>query len=433
MKKSNALPKRLVYTIFVLLVVVVLVLNAAFIMHLASMAGMTSGKGLKCNVTVVEMEVSEGNSSETMQVESAGAASPCLPVWAVFVVGGVVFLLSLVLLGGVYCIVTMALAARYSTVSNELLSVADWVFSTVLRREPSITVMEPKAVQNEMEAWYYERQKDVDEQVNARTEEWTKELRMATDFQLAMLERPYPEIPEIHIGGRLRLNFYHKYVAASGLGGDFFDIIKVDRDVGGVFIADVMGHGTRSALITSMLRTLIADAKTSGRNASHFMQQMNKNFCNILITIPDLVFASAFYFVGDTTSRVATFSAAGHPPPLHIRRSVNRVEYLKVPLPRATALGVLPEEEFPGGNIRLVEDDVFIFYTDGLMEAFNEAGDEFGEERAKKVVERYMYQDIQTIIENLHAAVLQWADGLPMADDVCLIAAEVTTKPPPES
>ncbi|MDD4735567.1 MAG: PP2C family protein-serine/threonine phosphatase [Kiritimatiellae bacterium] len=341
--------------------------------------------------------------------------------------------LSLALMVGLFLITKMALTARYTSASNEMLSIAEWVYRNVIqRRTPEIPVTEGEALQKQVEDWYYERQHDVDQQVDARTEEWTKELKMATDFQLAMLERPYPAIPEIHITDRVRLNFFHRYQPASGLGGDFFDIIKVDRDVGGIFIADVMGHGTRSALITSILRTLMSEAMQVGRNAPHFLGQVNKSFCDILKTIPDLVFASAFYFVADTTARVVTFSSAGHPPPLHIRRSINRVEYMNVPPPRAAALGVLPDEEFPGGNMRIQPEDVYIFYTDGLTEAFNPDGDEFGEERARRVVERYMYQDIKTIINNLYAAVVEWADGRPMADDICLIAVETTTKPPPK-
>lgn len=340
-------------------------------------------------------------------------------------------LLSLLLIAGVCLITKTALTARYTSASNEMLSVAEWLYRNVVQRNaPETPVTEKEALQKQIEDWYYERQHDVDRQVDARTEEWTKELKMATDFQLAMLERPYPAIPEIHITDRIRLNFYHRYQPASGLGGDFFDIIKVDRDVGGIFIADVMGHGTRSALITSILRTLMTEAMHVGRNAPHFLEHVNKSFCDILKTIPDLVFASAFYFVADTTGRVATFSSAGHPPPLHIRRSVNRVEYLTVPPPRAAALGILPDEEFPGGNMRIQPEDVYIFYTDGLTEAFNPDGEEFGEERTRRVVERYMYQDIQTIIDKLYEAVITWADGRPMADDVCLIAVETTVKPP---
>jgi serine phosphatase RsbU (regulator of sigma subunit) len=398
MKIPAKMPKWMIYTCFAALVAVLLALNVFLVMALTG----------------------------TPAAPQTNSLSPAAS-WTLCAIS---LLLSLLLLAGVFLLMRMAVAAGYSTVSNEMLGVADWVFRNVLRRQPNTQTTDTETIQKDIEDWYYERQRDVDEQVDARTEEWTKELKMATDFQLAMMERPYPEIPEIHITDRLRLNFYHKYQAASGLGGDFFDIIKVDRDVGGVFIADVMGHGTRSALITSILRTLMTDAMQVGRNAPHFLGQVNQGFCEILKTIPDLVFASAFYFVGDTTSRMATFSAAGHPPPLHIRRSVNRVEYLDVPPPRAAALGILPDEEFPGGNIRLVPEDVFIFYTDGVMEAFNPDGDEFGEERAKRVVERYMYQDIPTIVNNLYNAVLQWADGRPMADDVCIIAVEATTKPP---
>ena len=171
----------------------------------------------------------------------------------------------------------VALKAKCTSASDEMLAAADWIMRRIMPQSgPKIAVTDTEAIQKRIEQWYHERQDDVARQVNERTEEWTRELQMATDFQLAMMQRPYPQIPEIHITGRLRLNFYHRYQAASGLGGDFFDIFKVDRDVGGVFISDVMGHGTRSALITSILRTLMADALTTGRNAPHFLTQAER-------------------------------------------------------------------------------------------------------------------------------------------------------------
>lgn len=395
MKAPFKIPRWLICTLFVSLILLLMGLNAALLMAALN------------------------------PPETGGA---CRIGFAVVAVSGV---LSLLLMTGVALITRVAMQARFTSATNEMLAVAEWVYRNVIqRRSPETPVSDGEALQKQIEDWYYERQRDVDQQVDARTEEWTKELSMATDFQLAMLERPYPAIPEIHITDRLRLNFCHKYQPASGLGGDFFDIIKVDRDVGGIFIADVMGHGTRSALITSILRTLMTEAMHVGRNAPHFLGQVNKSFCDILKTIPDLVFASAFYFVADTTARMATFSSAGHPPPIHIRRSVNRVEYMNVPPPRAAALGILPDEEFPGGSMRLQPEDVFIFYTDGLTEAFNMDGEEFGEERTRRVIERCMYQDVKTIIDTLYQSVIDWAGGRPMSDDICLIAVEATTKPP---
>ncbi len=246
---------------------------------------------------------------------------------------------------------------------------------------------------------------------------------------MAMLERPYPRVPDVHIEGRLRLEFFHSYEPASALGGDFFDVLSLGPDSAGIFIADVMGHGTRSALITAILRALLGDLIQQGRNAPYFLSEINKAFCHLLKSAPSPLFASAFYFVADTTARVATFSSAGHPPPFHIRRSVSRVSRMETPTPRGTALGVIPDETYTGGHCRLVPDDVFIFFTDGVYEAHNSEGEEFGVERMEKILRKSMYKKSgQEIVEELLRTLKEFVGEEEMADDVCVVSVEVTTR-----
>jgi serine phosphatase RsbU (regulator of sigma subunit) len=256
-----------------------------------------------------------------------------------------------------------------------------------------------------------------------------RDLELAKDFQMAMLERPYPRVPEIHVEGRLRLDFHHRYEPASALGGDFFDIVTLGPDCAGILVADVMGHGTRSALITSILRTLLGDLVQQGRNAPHFLNEINKQFCGLLKSVPNPIFASAYYFVADTTARVATYSSAGHPPPFHMRRSLGRITRLKLPPPHGTALGVIPDESYPGGHCRLMPEDVFIFYTDGVYEAHNAKGEEFGVERMGKVLRKLMYKpSCREIVDGLLASVKDFVGEEPVADDICIVAVEVTTR-----
>ncbi len=285
-----------------------------------------------------------------------------------------------------------------------------------------------KRIAEALDGWLVSYQSQIEDMASARTREVKRDLELARDFQMAYLDRPYPKIPAFHVEGHQRLNFTHRYQPALALGGDFFDILTLGQDCAGVFVADVMGHGTRSALITAILRTLLGDLAPQGRNARHLMTEINKQFSWLIRSVPNPLFASAFYFVADVTSRMATFSAAGHPAPFHLRRSVGRVSRLQVPTPRSAALGLLPNEVYTGGHCRLISGDVFIFFTDGVYEAPDSNGEEFGLGRMEQVIRRLLYKDIEAITDGIMEELEAFTGREPVADDICLVVLEVTTE-----
>ena len=323
---------------------------------------------------------------------------------------------------------------------QNLMSVGDWVLRTALdefaddEKEPNVMseeeVEDKTRVPKEINKWFVELERELlrtDQEVQ-QAYEIERDLNLAKDFQCAYLERPYPIVPSYHTEGHLRLKFHHRYQPAMALGGDFFDIIKLGNDVAGIIVADVMGHGTRSALITASLRTLINDLSKHGRNARFFMSEMNKQYSALLKNIPDMLFVSAFYFVADTTSRIGTYSCAGHPAPFYISRSRHTVKYLEVPPPRSAALGLFPREQFSCGQCRLTDGDVFVFFTDGIYEAQNEADEEFGMERMDAVLREHMHDPLEDILDHVIQAVTAFTGDQPMADDMCLVGVEVTTQ-----
>lgn len=323
--------------------------------------------------------------------------------------------------------------------NQELLEAGDWILRTALSRpgvlsEPTSDPAkranpDATAVQKELQKWLHRLVQDLQDEYATQTYEMQRDLSLARDFQQAYIDRAYPKIPAVHVEGRLRLDFYHRYEPALALGGDFYNILTLAPDCAGVFVADVMGHGTRSALITAIIRTLIDDLAPQGRNARHFLTEMNKLFCGLLKSVPVPLYASCFYFVGDTTARVATYSSAGHPAPFHIRRSVGRIARLEVPMPRGTALGLLPSESYTGGYSRLIDGDVFVFFTDGVYEARNTHGEEFGIARMEQVLQGLMYKSLKEMVDGLMEAISNFVSYEPVSDDICIVAVEVTTKP----
>lgn len=287
------------------------------------------------------------------------------------------------------------------------------------------------AIQQDLAKWLNAWRQELQSQSASISVETKRDLELATEFQQTFLNRPYPRIPEVHVEGRLRLDFYHRYRPALAMGGDFFDIQTLAPDCAGIFVADVMGHGTRSALIVSILRTLIAELSRRGRNAPHFIRELNAEFCGMLKTLPHPFFASAAYFVADTTSRMATYAMAGHPTPFYLHRSVGRVTRLEMPKPQGAALGLLPNEEYGGESVRLQPGDSFIFFTDGVYEAANRRGEEFGLQRLEKLLRANVYRGSREILDGIMDAITHFVGDQPVADDICLVAVDVTTDPLP--
>lgn len=285
-------------------------------------------------------------------------------------------------------------------------------------------------VQKELDRWFSGMKAGLMDQAQVLSQEMERDLELATEFQQAFLNRPYPQVPAVYIEGRLRLEFHHVYRPAMAVGGDFFDIITIGTDCAGLFITDVMGHGVRSALITAILRALIAELTPQARNAPYFMEHLNKEFCEILQTMPTTNFASAFYFVADTTSRIATYANAGHLPPYLLNRTRARVGKMGLPQPKSVALGLLETEHFAGETVRLQDGQTFLFYTDGLYECTNPDGEEFGLHRVEKVLQQNIYKSTPDVLNAVVSAVNEFVRGEPLADDLCLVAIDVTTSPP---
>jgi len=282
-------------------------------------------------------------------------------------------------------------------------------------------------VNNWMEHW----RSEVKAQSARLAEDVSRDMVLATEFQQALLNRPYPEVPAVHIEGRLRLEFHHRYNPALAIGGDFFDIIPIGNDCAGIFVADVMGHGVRSALITAILRALLSELQTQARNAAHFLKEINREFAEILEVMPTPIFASAFYLVADTTSRIATYACAGHPPPFQIHRDRARVSRLTNPQPKGAALGLLMQENYTGETVRLLDGNSFIFFTDGVYECSNPDGEEYGLARMEKVIQANIYKTTPEILDALTQSINTFVRGEPLADDLCLVAVDVTTTPRP--
>ena len=153
------------------------------------------------------------------------------------------------------------------------------------------------------------------------------------------------------------------------MGGDFFAVSALSENEAGVFICDVAGHGVRSALVTAMIRALAEELKPLATNPGQFLSKLNSDLHAILKHTGTPMLTTAFYLVADWKTGTMRYANAGHPKPLHIRRSAGQVE----PLANAggksqPVLGLFEDAAYQTSEVKLSPKDVVMLFTDGLYE-----------------------------------------------------------------
>lgn len=264
----------------------------------------------------------------------------------------------------------------------------------------------------------------LEREIAEKTAEISRDLQLAREFQEALMPHTFPKIPSETTHAALSLGFRHLYQPASTVGGDFFDVVKLDDHRAGVFIADVMGHGARSALVTAILRALLQNLSADGGEPGKFLATLNSHFYNTMRNSGETIFVSAFYLVLDTKSATVRYASAGHPSPFMARRNTGEVKELVEHLQGNPALGILAETTYQQWSKPVQAGDVFVLFTDGVHEAYNCAGEEFGLERVRSVIRQQITEFEPDIPAAMVAALQRFIAPAVPADDICIVALE---------
>lgn len=273
-------------------------------------------------------------------------------------------------------------------------------------------------------------QQQLEEDIAAKTAAIQRDLDMAREFQTALMPSLYPAVPEGDGPDELSLAFHHIYKPASTVGGDFFDVLKLSDHQAGVFIADVMGHGARSALVTAILRTLLQTYSKQADQPSTLLSLVNQQFHEVTNRAQQTMFVTALYMVADTLNRQLTCASAGHPSPLVASRSTGAVEPMFSQLKGNPALGLFPTASYSVYARPLHPGDLVVLFTDGVLEAVNASGDEFGASGLTEVVKQNLSSNNGAVISAISADLTRFAGSEPFADDICLVTMDILARNP---
>ena len=252
------------------------------------------------------------------------------------------------------------------------------------------------------------------------------DLDLAREIQQAFLPQQYITLPRASTPADSALRFHHRYEPTTALGGDFSDILILSDTQAGIFICDVMGHGVRSALVTAIVRGLAEETLNLASEPGQFLTAINKSLITILERTRAPLFASAFYLYADVTQGRMRYASAGHPSPFLARCDSGEVRPL---LPddsgSGPALGVFADSHYPTHESALTERDLLVLYTDGLTEAADSDGEEYGEERLSEDIAARLHLAPALLLDELLNRARAFSVAGQFEDDVCLVAMEV--------
>jgi len=199
------------------------------------------------------------------------------------------------------------------------------------------------------------------------------------------------------------------------VGGDFYDFIPISEDTWGIVIADVSGKGFPAALFMALSRTCVR-ANAMGKTTASEAICMANNL--IAQDAKSGMFVTLFYAVLDLHKKQLRYVNAGHNPPLLCKGYGGDVVLLSA---HGIALGVMDEINLQEVELNLANNDVVVFYTDGITEAVNDKEEQFGQERLIKLVAQNSSLPAQELIDKIKSAVTDFAQRQAQFDDLTLV------------
>ena len=240
------------------------------------------------------------------------------------------------------------------------------------------------------------------------------DLRAARELQYSLLPRNLPEIRGLEV--------YAQYEPARELGGDLYDFIEYKAEEGpcrglGIFTGDVSGKGASAALYAALSHGLLRTLAARCQSVGPMLHQLNQALCQRRIAARSLALCYAFLDPQTWTMEIAN---AGLPHPIFCHGGeISPVRVEGVPL------GLLESIDYYPASVQLHPGDLAVFYSDGITENVNRAGEEFGRQRLQDLVLRHCAASAMELVERIFEEAHRWSAGQEPFDDRTVVALKV--------
>jgi sigma-B regulation protein RsbU (phosphoserine phosphatase) len=236
-----------------------------------------------------------------------------------------------------------------------------------------------------------------------------RDLALARELQMRLLPQTLPKLAHLELAA--------KFVPARAIGGDLYDFIPYSLSRLGIVIGDVSGKGAPAAIYAALVSGILRSHAPIEPAPAEMLRAVNLSLAERRI---EAQFVSLIYAVWDDEHRTLLVSNSGLPRPIHVHSGKNHViEATGLPL------GLFDDADYDEFRFKMKPGDMFVFFSDGILDARNRNGDLFGRGRVEKLVEECGGRSADCVVDILFQAVAEHSAGVETFDDQTVVAIKV--------
>ena len=247
------------------------------------------------------------------------------------------------------------------------------------------------------------------EEIARQEQRLERDLALARELQVRLLPHSRPKMNNLEVAA--------KFVPARAIGGDLYDFVPYSLSRLGIAIGDVSGKGAPAAIYAALVSGILRSHAPIEPGPAEMLSAVNLSLAERRI---DGQFVSIIYAVWDDERRSLLVANSGLPRPIYCHDG--KIEVIEA---TGLPLGLFDEADYDEFTFRAKPGDLFVFFSDGILDAGNRHGELFGRERAEKIVAGCMAQSSDCVVTNLFQAVTEHAAGVETFDDQTVVAIKV--------
>ena len=247
------------------------------------------------------------------------------------------------------------------------------------------------------------------EEIEKQERRLERDLSLARELQGRLLPQTNPKLAHLDVSA--------KFVPARTIGGDLYDFIPYSMSRLGIAIGDVSGKGAPAAIYAALVSGILRSHAPIEPSPSEMLSAVNLSLAERRV---EAQFVSIIYAVWDDEERALTVSNSGLPRPIFAHGGKNEViEATGLPL------GLFDEAEYDELHFKMKPGDLFVFFSDGILDARNRKGDLFGRGRLERIVAENSGGSAEELVELIFKAVADHSAGVETFDDQTVVAIRV--------